>query len=302
MLETSCKSSAYLEPSATVCESSARLSVNPVAAKAPPMSAWIGDRLLGSRRATSATRRPCASASRATSRPTVAPKEWPAKKYGPEGWTFRTSSKKSAAKSCSVAGHSPRGRRPLGQERPYAGTGSMDASARKPPDCMPAPGMRKSGVPAERSFRRSSICSPLEAAGALAAAAPALGVRGAADSWPSPNSLLMNAARPLTVGWSKISELGILTPSNSVTRRLRNSTPDSESMPDSSSGASVARSSESTTCRAMSRRAPRTAASRSSKDRPASARAPVPPSAAVLAGAAFRASASKSARKRGGTG
>mmetsp|Transcript_61668 Transcript_61668/g.143476 ORF Transcript_61668/g.143476 Transcript_61668/m.143476 type:complete len:240 (-) Transcript_61668:1099-1818(-) len=161
---------------------------------------------------------------------------------------------------------------------------------------MPAPGMMNSGVPTVRSFSRSS-----KSTGAAVSGSPARA--GAAGDWTgaaSPSWSLMKPANPWTVGWSKIRELGMRTPTNSVTRRLRNSTPDKESIPDSNKGESTASSAESTTSRAMSRMTARTEATRSSGDRPAKAEISTwPPSPPALADMFRRASASNSARKRG---
>mmetsp|Transcript_35489 Transcript_35489/g.91238 ORF Transcript_35489/g.91238 Transcript_35489/m.91238 type:complete len:221 (+) Transcript_35489:1-663(+) len=71
--------SAYLAPSGAVCESSARSSSSPVAAKAPLMSASMTGNDLGSSSTTIEALSPWPSATRAISRQTEAPKEWPAK-------------------------------------------------------------------------------------------------------------------------------------------------------------------------------------------------------------------------------
>mmetsp|Transcript_33451 Transcript_33451/g.84585 ORF Transcript_33451/g.84585 Transcript_33451/m.84585 type:complete len:235 (-) Transcript_33451:76-780(-) len=117
--EISSSASTYLEPSGTVCDSKAKLSARPVVAKVLPTS-WAPSppKCLGSINATKLTCAPCSSATLAISRQTAAPKEWPAKQYGPLGCCLRTSSKKTLAKSVNVAGHSERGRAPFGHDSP----------------------------------------------------------------------------------------------------------------------------------------------------------------------------------------
>mmetsp|Transcript_102363 Transcript_102363/g.320078 ORF Transcript_102363/g.320078 Transcript_102363/m.320078 type:complete len:256 (-) Transcript_102363:695-1462(-) len=194
---------AYFDPSPTLCDSRARLSARPEAPKAPPTSASIGYMLRGSSSATSSTREPCFSASLATSRQSVAPKECPARRYGPGGHAARISSRSRSANSAKVVGQDVRGAASFGQDTPKAGTGKSAASAWKPPACKPAPGTRKRGTPAERSLSgarsRGAMAAASSSAAALPFGAPFTAAPFAAavqlPSWES-----TKAARDATVG------------------------------------------------------------------------------------------------------
>mmetsp|Transcript_3634 Transcript_3634/g.8646 ORF Transcript_3634/g.8646 Transcript_3634/m.8646 type:complete len:243 (-) Transcript_3634:518-1246(-) len=112
-------SSSYLV--ASVCgkvwQRSARLSARPEFSKAFCTSTCSGSKERGSSKTTMATCWPCCAATLAISRQTLAPKEWPANRYGPVGCTFWISLKKCFARSCKLLGHSLRAT-PMGQVSP----------------------------------------------------------------------------------------------------------------------------------------------------------------------------------------
>mmetsp|Transcript_101948 Transcript_101948/g.255487 ORF Transcript_101948/g.255487 Transcript_101948/m.255487 type:complete len:208 (-) Transcript_101948:685-1308(-) len=197
--ESSSSGSAYRAPSAAaLCDNKAKVSASAVAPNVASMSALIGNKLRGSKSAARATSSPAASACRAISRQTVAPNEWPAKKYGPAGLTLRTSCSKSSARSPRVAGHLSLGKYPLGHEAPYTGTGNNAASARNPPACIPAPGTKKNGTPADRSFNCSKSCAPDAAASSAGTGDVPSMLAWAATV--SPNWVPTNPASSATVG------------------------------------------------------------------------------------------------------